>query len=277
MPTLAFWNVGRNVDVETIVAFALEWDVDILLLAENKVANNKLVTALNSASKRFYFPDVGNSDRLTILTRFNAPASALIRDTFGISIRHYEMPLRDSLLVVAVHLASKLHLKTEEQVLGTARISRYVREAEDKVGHSRTVFIGDLNMNPFEAGVVGSDGLHAIVDRRIAADGARTVQGESCKYFYNPMWSMLGDLGSEPPGTYFYNSGSPVNYFWNIFDQVLLRPSLINSLIGEGVKIVTKVAGRTLLGKHGRPNTREGSDHLPVICRLAEAEETMHA
>jgi hypothetical protein len=132
-------------------------------------------------------------------------------------------------------------------------------------------------MNPFEVGVVGSEGLHAIIDRRIVAEGSRIVRGEACRYFYNPMWSMLGDAGSEPPGTYFYNSGTAVNYFWHMFDQVLLRPQLVNCLASDGIKIVTEIEGQTLLSEYGRPDLKRISDHLPVICRLGEIEETVNA
>jgi hypothetical protein len=144
MPNLAFWNLNGKVDAVTVAALAFEWDVDILILAENGIHNSKLATALNSGRNRFYFPDMGNSDRLTIFTRFTVTPASLIRDTFGTSIRHYQLPLGDSFLVVAVHLPSKLYMKTEDQILEATRIARYVREAEETVGHSRTVLIGDL-------------------------------------------------------------------------------------------------------------------------------------
>lgn len=111
------------------------------------------------------------------------------------------MPLGDSILVVAAHLPSKLWKKTEDQILASMRVARYIRDAESRVGHSRTIVIGDLNMNPFETGVVGSEGFHAIMDRRIAASGSRTVSGEQCSFFYNPTWGTFGDLDGKPPGT----------------------------------------------------------------------------
>jgi endonuclease/exonuclease/phosphatase family protein len=233
MPTLAFWNVDANVSPSRVAALAREWDADILILAENKIATGAVLGELNRGASRLYFPDIGLPDRLTILTRFQPEPSALIRDSLGVSIRNYRMPLSDSVLVVAVHLPSKLWKKTEDQVLATTRLARLIREAEQNVGHTRTIVIGDLNMNPFEAGVVGSEGLHGVMDRRIASAVSRVVQGEPCRFFYNPMWSMLGDVGPSPPGTYFYSSGSEVNYFWNMFDQVLIRPTLLDSFSGS--------------------------------------------
>ena len=42
------------------------------------------------------------------------------------------------------------------------------------------------------------------------------------------MWSLYGDLYHEPVGTYYYKNAELVNYQWNIFDQILMRPKLIN-------------------------------------------------
>ena len=103
------------------------------------------------------------------------------------------MPLGDDFLVVAVHLSSKLRKKTEDQIMSTLRLARYIREAEQNVGHQRTIILGDLNMNPFEVGVVGTEGLHGVMDRRTAAGISRVVHGEEYTFFYNPMWGKLGD------------------------------------------------------------------------------------
>jgi len=273
MPTLAFWNLRNNVTAQAVTAFAHECDVDVLVLAENSNTANDLVRTLNMNSKRLFFADSGLPGRLTILTRFRPNASCLIRDSNGISIRHYQLPLGLSFLVVAAHLGSKLWKSKDDQVQTCSRVARYICEAEARVGHSRTIVIGDLNMNPFEAGVVGSEGLHAVMDRRIASQGSRRVQGEECKFFYNPMWSTFGDGDSTPPGTYFYNSGGEVNFFWNVFDQILVRPSLLSFLDRDAVRVVVKLNNGSLLDSNGVPDKRRMSDHLPIVCRLNELLE----
>ncbi len=276
MPTLAFWNIAGNVAPITVAAFAHESDADILILAENEIPNDVLVLALNSGANRHYFPDPELPGRLTIFTRFRPEWSVLVSDENDVSIRHYRMPLGDSFLVVAVHLSSKRWKKTEDQIFMSVRVAESIREAEAKVGHQRTVVIGDLNMNPFEVGVVGSGGLHATMDRGIAAGGSRFVAGKSCCFFYNPMWSFFGDRGAAPPGTYFRRSGGEVNYFWHILDQVLIRPSLLKFLDKDAVNIVTEVGGMSLLTSRGHPNKKIHSDHLPLICRLSLIEELVN-
>jgi len=113
-----------------------------------------------------------------------------------------------------------------------------------------------------------------VMDRRIASAGSRKVRGKDHMFFYNPMWSKFGDAGAAPPGTYFYRDGSDVNYFWNMFDQVLVRPSLLGSLPNDSVNIVTRIGDMDLLTDRGRPNSRVASDHLPIVCKLSEIQET---
>jgi endonuclease/exonuclease/phosphatase family metal-dependent hydrolase len=274
MPTLAFWNINARVSPETIAVLAREWDVDIIILAENETDRFKILRKLNEDTDRLYFSDRGKSDRLTILTRFQADPASVVTNPPGIAIRHYRLPVGESFLVVAVHLAGKLWSKTEDQVFAAVELGDQIRVAEERVGHSRTIVIGDLNMNPFETGVVGSGGLHGVMDRRIALAGSRVIRRKAHMFFYNPMWSKFGGGGSAPPGTYFYNSGSDVNYFWNMFDQVLVRPALLDSISDESVSIVSRVGGVDLLTKRGRPNSAVASDHLPVICNLSEIQET---
>ena len=142
-----------------------------------------------------------------------------------------------------------------------------VSEVEEREGHHRTLLLGDLNMNPFEAGMVAaSGGLHAVPSRRVAQRGERTVQREKYRFFYNPMWNLLGDRG-DAGGTYYFEHAEPICYFWNMYDQVLLRPALLEGFRPEQVKIVTEVGGVPLLDG-GRVDKDVASDHLPVVVEL---------
>ncbi len=100
----------------------------------------------------------------------------------------------------------------------------------------------------------------------------RQVQAQSYKFFYNPMWSHFGDIGG-PPGTYYYDRSENFNLFWNVFDQVLIRPELLREFRNETVKIVATVAGKSLLAPNGQPDKRAGSDHLPILFALDLTEE----
>lgn len=59
-----------------------------------------------------------------------------------------------------------------------------------------------------------------------------------------------------------------MNYFWNTFDQVLIRPELMNGFEHHNLRIVTKAGGRTLVRPDGRPDATNFSDHLPIVFEL---------
>jgi hypothetical protein len=123
-------------------------------------------------------------------------------------------------------------------------------------------------MNPFDAGVLEADCIHAIMDKRIAMKKSRKVDGVKRFFFYNPMWNFFGDeIGS--PGTYYYDrSGRQKNYYWNMFDQVLIRPGLINFWDSQKLAIVTKAGVFDLLKPSGIPDKKMYSDHLPIVFNL---------
>ena len=92
------------------------------------------------------------------------------------------------------------------------------------------------------------------------------MQTRPYKFFYNPMWSHFGDRAAAA-GTYYYESAEPLCHFWNIFDQVLLRPELLGGFTHERLRIVTEIAGVSLL-TNGCPDRALASDHLPVLLQL---------
>src|SRR4051794_35563743 len=166
------------------------------------------------------------SDRLTFVTRYPVDAIRSLRDDGGISVRAVRPPIGIEILVVALHLPSKLYRSDAEQTLYSLRVAQLIRECEELSGHTNSLIIGDLNMDPFEDGVVSSEGLHGVMDKNVANERQRVVDGRSREYFYNPMWNFLGDETSGPPGTYFHRGGA-LSRFWHTFDQVLLRPSML--------------------------------------------------
>jgi hypothetical protein len=154
----------------------------------------------------------------------------------------------------------------DDQKFLAVRVSQLIQEAESKVGHTRTLVIGDLNMNPFEVGVVGADGLHAVMTQSIARKRSRTVQGRDRPFFYNPMWGRMGDSSVGAPGTYYYRSSQQVSYFWNTFDQVLLRPELLDLFLQDDLRVISQIGDNNLMTENGISSSY--SDHLPVIVTL---------
>jgi hypothetical protein len=80
------------------------------------------------------------------------------------------------------------------------------------------------------------------------------------------MWGLLGDRAIGPPGSYYYSASSSIEYFWHLFDQVLLRPELMDTL--KVLEILHTDGESSLLNQLGRPDSRTASDHLPILFRL---------
>ena len=154
-------------------------------------------------------------------------------------------------------------------MLLATRWRQQIEEAEKLVGHRQTVIVGDLNMNPFDPGVIASDCFHGVMDKKIAKRGRRKVDGQDREFFYNPMWSLLGDESMGPPGTYYYDASSrPLNYYWHMFDQVLLRPELVPLFPSDDLRILTDAGSDSLMKSRGIPDSRGASDHFPLLFRL---------
>lgn len=267
MLNFLFWNTGRKPLTQAVAALAWEHQVDILVLAENSASPAEMLLALNGPETRYYFP-FSTCDGIRIYVRFDASYVVARDERRRWTFRSVQLPGRQPFLLAAVHLGSKLHLSDYSQHEVSGDLARWLRYNEKQEGHSRMLLVGDLNMNPFEPGLVGAMSLHAVSSRNRAMQGSRMVDAQGYPYFYNPMWSHFGDRDLSPAGTYHYGSSEAVCYFWNIFDQVLIRPALLDCFRTEELAILTTVTGESLLTDNGFPNKRRYSDHLPLFFRL---------
>lgn len=258
-----FWNINRKPLAGLVAELADAHVVDVIILAECVIDPSAMLLAVNEAlSATFHFPEA-LGERMQIFTRFDRAFLQPSYKSERISIRRLELPGRSSVLLATVHLPSKLHWAGDSQGIECAEVARLIDAEERKAGHRRTILVGDFNMNPFEAGIVG--GLQSVASRQVVSRETRTVQGREYPFFYNPMWSHFGDAKSNTAGSYFYDAGEHVNYYWNVFDQVLLRSALADRFDPGCVTIVKEIGHLSLVDAQGRPDHRKGSDHLPIV------------
>lgn len=276
MSRFLFWNTGRRSIAELIARAAHTFRVDVLILAECSIPGVELLSTLNRVTSDYQLTFTV-SPSITVLTRFH---SAFLRPTTEgdrYSFRRLKLPGQQDLLIAIAHLPSGLYFSLDSRNHECIQLARLVADEESKIGHDRTLLVGDLNLNPFDASVASASGLHALMTRTLAARKSRIVQQREYPIFYNPMWRFFGQPPGRPSGTYYYERAEHVMYFWNIFDQILIRPSLVDGFEDTQLMIVDDVGGVSLTHADGRPNPMIGSDHLPVLFTLNIPLEDKHA
>lgn len=159
-------------------------------------------------------------------------------------------------------IALRTDLEQVEQKLYTRSSGLY----ED--GEPLSIVMGDLNANPFDAGITGIYGLNATGIRDTAREGIRNHQGREYPYLFNPMWQFLTE---DPPGTYYNRISAPVRFDWFLLDQTLVRPGLLE-LFGKSeeadVRILTHDGEIDLIEGQRKDPIKGISDHLPIMFRF---------
>ena len=263
-----FWNLNKK-RLEGLVADLAELhELDVLILVECEIPIHVMLTSLNRHGEPMFHRTPSQSEKIVIYTRFSPEFLVPLFESTRLTVRRLRLPEQHDVLLAAVHLPDKLHWSAESQSAECVALASAILSVEKDAGHARTVLVGDFNMNPFEAGLVMATGVHAVMTRALAERGQRVVQERKYPFFYNPMWGHFGDTGDSPAGTYYYRSSEHVAYFWNMFDQVLIRPALLSMFRNEELKILSAVGDKSLITTRGVPNRAVGSDHLPILFRL---------
>jgi len=278
MLTFLFWNINGKPLERTIRRLVVRHAVDVLILAECGIEPARMLTVLNANGQGgTYTFWLSEGRRVHIYTRLPSDAVQPLFDGPHFSARRLRPLSGDEVLLIAAHRRSKLYQRSESQQLACVDFARDVRELEERIGHRRTVLVGDLNMDPFEPGVVAANGLHAVASKQVALQGTREVDGRAYPFFYNPMWACLGERDASPPGTYHFRRAEHLCYFWHVLDQVLIRPALVDLFVTESLAVLVSDGQQSLL-RANRDGVRvpHPSDHLPVLfsLRLQEEEDT---
>jgi hypothetical protein len=266
---IGFWNTKQSHSASLISRFGQDLALDILIVAEQGPSPLDVLAALNDRETAFFYaPGIANT-KIHLYTRFDEGLAAPLFETDRLTVRRVQVPDLPEFLLAAVHFPSKREWSDESQAAECYVLADDIRAVEDDVGHRRTVLVGDLNMNPFEDGVVAAKGLHAVNTKGVASRGTRVIQGREYPFFYNPMWGILGDHSPGPPGTYFHQRAEQRVYFWNAFDQVLVRPELISRFDSTSLRVHSEVGGVVLEKASGTPDPLVASDHFPITFALA--------
>lgn len=263
-----FWNINRKPLEETIAKIIKHYNVDILILAESSIPEKQLRTNLSKKSGNVFNIHSSNCEKISIFSQFPKRFFSALVDSQRTTIQSIKLPLRPQLLLGAVHFPSQLHSTVADLHSESSVFMNEIIQAEMQVCHKNTIVVGDFNMNPFDSGMVAASGMNAVMTRRVAQKGFRTIRGRQFDFFYNPMWGHFGDREKNLGGTYYYDKGDYINYYWNMFDQVLFRSDILRYFNDQEVEILTSDGENTFLNSNKIPDKNSLSDHLPILFSL---------
>lgn len=179
--------------------------------------------------------------------------------------------INESIILCCLHLQSQIYSgQADSRAICIRKIVHDVRSTELEIGTEKSIIVGDFNINPFDPGLVQADLFHGIPVYEEAKRERRIVSDEEFFMFYNPMWNLLGDF-RKPYGTYYYGGSDAYNPYWNMFDQVIMRPKLRKQFVDDSLKIITETQNHYLLDNKERPDISI-SDHLPIVFEVKENE-----
>jgi len=260
---ILFWNLNKKDLTDVIVEIAEEYDIDLFVFCEYLLNDFKFLSALNNKNQAFEEVE-SFENRLKIFSTFDAQKFKPLAFSDKWGIYEVERMGYPKFIFTTVHLPSKRYFSSDSQYIEIELLNDKIKESIDKTNNNNVVLLGDFNVNPYEKGMVTTKGLHSTMDKRVALTGSREVQGKFYDFYYNPMWNFLGDESiGNVTGTYFYRNSEHISYDWNIFDQVLYSPSLINFINVKDIDIVFKTKSFNLVNNNGRID-KKYSDHLPL-------------
>lgn len=238
--------------------------VAIAIFSESEFNTRLLASTLSNRGYKFFrskspVPKSG----IEIFSVYPGNIVTPVSDERHFTARNINIPGHQELLIIAAHLHSKLYKNNQDQEQLTRAFSEQIRNLELAQSTKRTVIIGDMNMNPFEDALCASDGLNGVRNKSIAKLVRRKYQGKYYEYFYNPSWRLL-----QNDGTYYYEANHITEHRWNVFDQILIRPDLIDEFDDKELKILTTIGSHSLTKTNGKPDKNTYSDHLPLIATL---------
>ncbi len=259
-----FWNTHQNEKINYILSeIILENNISIAVLAEYSAKIEELLPFLAQQGKiMFPYMNVG-CERITLVGSMEnvSPGQQTTYSTIQI--------VNNKFILCGVHLPSRIYNNSDGmRNIAITELIENIQKAEKELGTENTIIVGDFNVNPYESAFTEATLFHSLPIYSETQRKSRKIVGKEFRMFYNPMWNFFGDF-SEPYGTYYYSGNDTNNTYWNIYDQVIIRPELRERFVNDSLKIVTRTSSQSLLNKKGHPD-KKISDHLPIIFEIQE-------
>jgi Endonuclease/Exonuclease/phosphatase family. len=267
---IVFWNINKNENLAVIQKLVEKTTPDLLFLAEcPKDFALKIKRKIIPEIRPPYIPPNSKPKIRGFSISSNCQTNCIEVSNNRLifySIREGEMLL----LLGTVHLIDKRNHNDFSQYRQACAIVSDVKKIESawQKKTSDTILIGDFNMNPFDPGMVVGDAFNSVCSEQIAQKRPRKVNKEKYTYFYNPSWKIYAGVGNCVHGSYYYHSCKSGEFHWNNFDQVLLRPSILNKY-HHTFEVLHDVLGFDLRDGN-KTKGNKISDHYPIMLTIEE-------
>lgn len=264
---ILFWNLGRKALSHLVEKMAVVNQVDVIILTEYVEDSDITLRRLQeNIDLNFFIPKSHAQCRFQCFCRHENLDLSEVHGGMRTSTRRLNLGSTEALLGL-VHGVDIRNYDPESRQSIAQLLAGELRFVKSQQQNSRLVLIGDFNMNPFDRGMNLPLGMNAMMTKECVVRGQRNFLGKDYDFYYNPMWSLLGDGSPGPAGTY-YDRSNQGPYGWNMLDQVILNHSIVSNF--KSVQIITYAGSDCLLNSKGRPDKKNSSDHLPILVELTK-------
>lgn len=264
MARFLLWNVQKKPLNRLILGCADQENADVVFLVERP----EVVQQLDADFALRGFVPVVSEERF----RVYAKAVVQLREQLVAGQR----PVRANIyrwgggsqsdgLIALVHGHNRRDYADGTRAAHLKSVADVIRQAEQQLGHRRSVILGDFNASPFEPAVVGANGLHALGVRQLKGRADRTFVSEPTDFFYNPMWRLYGHGRESGSATHYFHGYNEVEPIWHMLDQVVVRPEALVRFPETELRIVTTAGPVSLWNADQIPDEAAASDHLPLV------------
>lgn len=261
---ILFWNTHRKDLDDAICTLASDLAANVILLVEYPSGPENLLAALRKKVDSGFFAPLHIADKfLCISNDTNLSLNELASEP-RFSMRRLIHDSHSAILVT-IHGVDPVNHDIDHRNGHAQVLLGQIKNLSSKYQTQRMIVIGDFNVNPFDKCMTLPMAYNSLMTRECAKQATRDYQFVKYDFFYNPMWSLFGDLSEGPPGTYYYTGASGM-HGWNMLDQAILHHSLVDYL--DSIRIVNSTINLNLADGRGRPNKKAYSDHFPILISL---------
>jgi len=273
------WNVGKNKDPKLysdLTAELKQRKIDVLILQESAIDAVKALPDYDEVPE--FAQERGVRTVRIFLQKMSRISVSNAKSYVGNKLRCIVITTKKGFRFncCGVHLYSMAGGKSPEMhALENGVIGSSFKEYTSKSPTDNTLIVGDLNNLPFHSTIQSPTTFNAIhVKEVVRTIKTRKVALQDHDYFYNPMWSLMGDYNyltdnEKIAGTYYFDTDDPARYHWNVLDGVILNANMMDKILMSSLEIVTTINGKDLVLKSPARDPRTFldltySDHLPI-------------